>query len=154
MTLRPLEAHSCIAILHASVLTFSNPSLKVVCSSVCGLHSLWRRSRLSECTSALHWVTYKAIVLKEPYNLLYLMHGDISASSLRALAPIGWWDPCKRSTSLGCFAGWKLYSGDTKYLKQSVLGLLKHRPELKPARNNLGFWGFKEPSLVESLKWR
>lgn len=67
LTLWPLEAHSYITILHACALTFSNPSLKVACSCVCGLHRLCRSSWLSERTSPLHRVTYKAIVLKEPY---------------------------------------------------------------------------------------
>lgn len=56
-----------IIILYASALTFSNSSLKVACSWVCGLRRLCRKSWLSERTSPLHRVTYKTIVLKEVY---------------------------------------------------------------------------------------
>lgn len=70
LTLWPLEAHSNITILHACALTFSNPSLKVACSYVCGPRRLCRSSRLSERISPLHRVTYKVIVIKEAYLLL------------------------------------------------------------------------------------
>lgn len=67
LTLWPLG--SALLYYHSACLCFDlfKPSLKVACSSVCGLQRLCRSSRLSERTSSLHTVTYKAIVLKEQY---------------------------------------------------------------------------------------
>lgn len=64
-----------ITILHAYALTFSNPSLKVACCGVCWLHELCRGNQMSECSSALQRLTYKATVLKESYlSLLSAPH--------------------------------------------------------------------------------
>lgn len=127
----PLEAHSYIAILHACALTFSNPSLKVACSWVCGLRRLCRSSRLSECSPALHRVTYKAIVLKEPY--LSLLSTPICSTC------------CRENITLR-----KLKCSSTQHFEK----LFRHGRLVGPLKRKPITWPLWKVKMVFSSHWK